>query len=262
VDDVDEDIDKDYDDIDDGYVKNETAEKNKKKNKKAEPLPCSHSQFVGLLKDLLVFHASYKCGAPPKEDDFQEVLLCLRKLVHKIVTLCPRKDGNKWKLQKLHDLLHLVFGLYLFVHAKNFDAGRGECLLKDFFKRYASHSQERGRDVFISQVAKWAQEKMLLDKALLCSSMATNFALEKRTASIVNTLPAKPSFVLRYSSMTRTCTAIWLGPNKSVKVHPMITMTFGWKWGDIIGRDITGSTPMLYGVLFTRWNLVSCSPKL
>jgi hypothetical protein len=80
---------------------------------------------------------------------------------------------------------------------------------------------------------------MLLDKALLCSSMATNFELEKRTASIVNTLPAKPSFVLQYSSMTRTCTAIWLGSNKSVEVHPMITMTFGWKWGDIIGTDIT-----------------------
>jgi hypothetical protein len=86
--------------------------------------------------------------------------------------------------------------LYLFVHAKNFDAGWGKCLLKDFFKRYASRSQERGRDIFISQVAKWAQEKMLLDKALLCSSMATNFAPEKRTASLVNTLPAKPSFVL------------------------------------------------------------------
>jgi hypothetical protein len=39
--------------------------------------------------------------------------------------------------------------------------------------------------------------------------------------------------------MTRTCTAIWLGSNKSVEVHPMITTTFGWKWGDIIGRDIT-----------------------
>jgi hypothetical protein len=138
-----------------------------------------------------------------------------------------------------HDLLHLVFGLYLFVHAKNFDAGWGECLLKDFFKRYASCSQEKGRDIFISQVAKRAQEKMLLDKALLCSSMATKFAPEKRTASIVNTLPAKPSFVLQYSSMTRTCTAIWLGSNKTVEVHPMITMTFGWKWGDIIGRDIT-----------------------
>jgi hypothetical protein len=196
VDDVDEDIDEDYEDVDDGYVDNNTAQKNKKKNKKAEPLPCSHSQFVGLLQDLLVFHAWYKCGTPPKEEDFQEVLLCLRKLVHKIVTLCPRKDGNKWKLQKLHDLLHLVFGLYLFVHAKNFDAGWGERLLKDFFKRYASRSQERGRDIFISQVAKRAQEKMLLDKALLCSSMAINFAPEKRTASIVNMLPAKPSFVL------------------------------------------------------------------
>ena len=91
----------------------------------------------------------------------------------------------------------------------------------------------------ISQVAKRAQEKMLLDKALLCSSMATNFTPQKRTALIVHTLPSKPSFVLRYTSTTRTCTAIWLGSNKSVEVHPMITTTFGWKWGDIIGRDIT-----------------------
>jgi hypothetical protein len=170
------------------------------------------------------------------------------------------KEGwKKWKLQKLHDLLHLVFGLYLFVHTKNFDAGQGERLLKDFFKRYASCSQKRGRDIFISQVVKWAQEKMLLDKALLRSSMATNFAPEKRTASIVNTLPAKPSFVLRYSSMTRTCTAIWLGSNKSVEIHPMVTMTFGWNWG---GHHWQGhySTPVLYRVLFTRWNLVSRSP--
>jgi hypothetical protein len=237
VDDVDEDIDEDYDDIDDGYVENKTAEKNKKKNKKAEPLPCSHSsQFVGFLQDLLVFHPWYKCGAPPKEDDFQEVLFCLQKLVHKIVTLCPRKDGNKWKLQKLLTPSGLD---YTSSYTKNFDARQGKRLLKDFFKRYVSCSQERGRDVFISQVAKWAQEIMLLDKALLCSSMATNFAPEKRTASIVNMLPAKPSFVLQYSSMTRTCTAIWLGSNKSVKVHPMITTTFGWKWRDIIGRDIT-----------------------
>ena len=236
--DDDDGIDEEYDDIDD--LEDDAAEKKKKKkNKKAEALPCSHSQFVGLLQDLLVFHAWYKCGVPPKEDDMQEVLLCLRKLVHKIVTLCPRKDGNKWKLQKLHDLLHLVFGLYLFVHAKNFDAGRGERLLKDFFKRYASRSQERGRDVFISQVAKRAQEKMLLDKALLCSSMATNFTPEKRKAFIVPTLPSKPSFVLRYTSTTRACTSTWLGSNKSVEVHPMITTTFGWKWGDIIGRDIT-----------------------
>jgi hypothetical protein len=62
--------------------------------------------------------------------------------------------------------------------------------------------------------------------------------------------------------MTRTCTAIWLGSNKSVEVHPMITTTFGWKWGG--GHHWQGhySTPVLYRVLFTRWNLVLRSPKL
>jgi hypothetical protein len=87
-------------------------------------LPCSHSQFISLLQDLLIFHAWYKCGAQPREEDFPGLLLSLPNLVHKIVTLCPRRDGNKWKLQKFHELLHLVFGLNLFVCTQNFDARR------------------------------------------------------------------------------------------------------------------------------------------
>jgi hypothetical protein len=122
------------------------------------------SHCLAATHNLLVSYRTYLCfmlgtsvGPHQKRTIFKVVLLCLRKLVHKIVTLCPRKDGNKWKLQKLHDLLHLVSGLYLFVHAKNFDAGRGERLLKDFFKIYASRSQERGRNIFISQVSKRQQ---------------------------------------------------------------------------------------------------------
>jgi hypothetical protein len=80
VDDVDEDIDEDYNDIDDGYVESKTVEK--KKNKKAEPLPCSHSQYVGLLQDLLVFHAWYKCGYASRKAIFCSTILKHDKNMH------------------------------------------------------------------------------------------------------------------------------------------------------------------------------------
>lgn len=228
----DDEVDNDGDDcIGDDVLKN-------RGNAKAVPLPCSHSQFVTLLEDLLVFHAWYKCGAPPKEEQLPNILLSLCKMVHKIVTFCPRNDGNKWKLQKLHELLHLPLGLYLFVHSQNFDASRGERLLKDFFKRFASRSQERGRDIFITQVAKRAQEKLILDRALLCSSKTSNFLPPTRKEGILSVLPKQPSFQLNYSHTTRCCVAKWLGNNKDVMVHPMITTLFGWKWKDIVGRSI------------------------
>jgi hypothetical protein len=62
------------------------------------------------------------------------LLLSLRKLVAQIITYCPRQEGNKWKLQKLHELLHFPLMLFFFHHAKKFDARTGERHLKDVFK--------------------------------------------------------------------------------------------------------------------------------
>jgi hypothetical protein len=51
---------------------------------------CSHHQFVYLLKNLLVFHAMYKCGPPlfgpgSSPSDADNLLLLLCKLVVKII---------------------------------------------------------------------------------------------------------------------------------------------------------------------------------
>jgi hypothetical protein len=55
-----------HDEVDDDD--DEAAKKKKKKNTnlKAEPLPCSHSQFITIQQELLVFHAWFKCGALPR----------------------------------------------------------------------------------------------------------------------------------------------------------------------------------------------------
>jgi hypothetical protein len=115
---------------------------------------CSNPQFMNLLKKLLMFHAMYKCGPPlfhlgSSPSDADDLLLLLRKLVAQIIMYCPRQEGNKWKLQKLHELLHFPLMLCFFHHAENFDAGTRERHLKDVFKDVARNSQQWGQDTFL-----------------------------------------------------------------------------------------------------------------
>jgi hypothetical protein len=82
-------------------------------NKGPVTMNCSCSQFVYLLKNLLAFHAMYKCGRPlfgpgSSPSDANDLLLSLHKLVVQIITYCPRQEGNKWKLQKLHESSYVV----------------------------------------------------------------------------------------------------------------------------------------------------------
>jgi hypothetical protein len=126
-------------------------------NKGPITMNCSRHQFVYLLENLLTFHAMYKCGPPlfgpgSSPSDADDLLLSLCKLVAQIITYCPRQEGNKWKLQKLHELLHFPLMLFFFCHAKNFDAATGERHLKDAFKDVARNSQQRGQDTFLCQV--------------------------------------------------------------------------------------------------------------
>jgi hypothetical protein len=117
------------------------------KNKGPVTMNCSHHQFVHLLENLLVFHAMYKCGPPlfgpdSSVSDADDLLLLICKLVVQIIMYCPRQEGNKWKLQKLHKLLHFPLMIFFFHHAKNFDAGTGERHLKDVFKNVERDSQQ------------------------------------------------------------------------------------------------------------------------
>jgi hypothetical protein len=48
----------------------------------------------------------------------------------------------------------------------NYDAGRGERLLKYFFKELASTCQQQSGDEFIEQVAKRMEDRQSLTKAI------------------------------------------------------------------------------------------------
>jgi hypothetical protein len=139
-------------------------------NKGLITMNCSRHKFVYLLENLLVFHAMYKGGPPlfgpgSSPGNANDFLLLLCKLVAHIITYCPRQEGNKWKLQKLDELLHFPLMLFFFCHAKNFDAGTGERHLKDVFKDVARNSQPWGQGMFLCQVGARMHEKLIMIKA-------------------------------------------------------------------------------------------------
>jgi hypothetical protein len=117
-------------------------------------MKCSLKQFVTWLENLLVFHAIYKHGPPlfgpeSSPSDANKLLLAMCNLVAQIIYYCPHKDGHKWKLQKLHEVMHFPLMIFFFHHAENIDAGTGECPLKDVFKDVACNSQQRGQDTYL-----------------------------------------------------------------------------------------------------------------
>ena len=224
---------------------------NTRKRKKALPMNCTYAQFISLLQELLTFHAWYKCGDPPLPLGTtglvaHELQTSIRQMVHRIVTHCPRRKGNGWKVQKLHELLHVVLLLKYYLHCQNFDAGRGERLLKDFFKAPAVTSQQRGQGVFVRQVAKNMQEKMVMDKA----HEAVVGASEYRKRMALNALPsAAPddghptveggvAFKVRYHSTTRSCSFEWRLKNKTTQVHPVLLSHLGKKWDQTVGSTL------------------------
>jgi hypothetical protein len=160
-------------------------------------------------------------------------------MLAQIQVYCPRNEGRGWKLQKLHEMLHLVIHLKEYCHASNFDAGRGEQLLKSFFKDLTKNCQQRGQTVFTEQLVECMFEKWLIQKALYsingCNTQgeAPDLDLPGRH-SIVG---MSPSFIMEHFPTTKHCSFRWLGSNESVQVHPTVLSFFGKQWETLLGES-------------------------
>lgn len=141
-----------------------------KKGSAAKRLPCSHSQFVDLLESLLIFHAWYKDGGQVKATstitEKRKFTIKIRKLMIHIQELCPRTVGNKWNIQKFHQLLHVIKHAEAFGDIRNFDAGICERHLSYWFKLQARTSQKIGATTFTKQVSQRLHFCCVLMKAL------------------------------------------------------------------------------------------------
>ena len=90
---------------------------------------CGPHDILYLLETILSFHAWYKCGHPfpvSTEEQKEEVLDAIRGMLTELMTTLPRRAANGWKLQKLHELMHLAMNMLLFGSPQNWDTGPSE----------------------------------------------------------------------------------------------------------------------------------------
>ena len=104
------------------------TDKNKKNNNNENTIDegkCNYENFVQLIEILLCFHAWYKSTVafPWNKNNERELLLSIRKMLYRLQHTFPRNEGNGWKLQKLHEILHLPIDVTNFGSPKNFDTG-------------------------------------------------------------------------------------------------------------------------------------------
>ena len=120
---------------------------------------------------MLCFHAWYKSTVSfewNKEKE-GELLLSIRKMLYRLQLTFPRNEGNGWKLQKLHEILHLPVDVTNFGSPKNFDTGIMENRLIHVGKKNAKLTQKRGPKIFTEQLGNRIYEQALFDKA--CRNM-------------------------------------------------------------------------------------------
>jgi len=82
-------------------------------------------------------------------------------MLAEIKKFAPRENKNGWKLQKFHDMLHIVRDIENFGSPNNVDAAPNENNLIDLAKRPARRAHTK-REVFVSQVSKRLRETDLI----------------------------------------------------------------------------------------------------
>jgi len=148
------------------------AQKAKRKEDEPEEMlrKCSVSDFVHLAEALLCFHAFYKKGNFELQEDGtvdrKSIHGSIARMLAMIRLYTPRKKGNGWKLQKLHELLHLALDIERFGPPSNFDAGPNESGLRYWAKLVSMTAQKRGYNIFAHQVADRVHEMLCFAKAL------------------------------------------------------------------------------------------------
>jgi len=72
---------------------------------------CQPQNMLNMLEMMLAFHAWYKRGHPfclKTNLHKTKMLNAIRNMMKEVIKNAPREDRNGWRLQKFHDLLHVV----------------------------------------------------------------------------------------------------------------------------------------------------------
>jgi hypothetical protein len=134
---------------------------------------CSFQDFVEVIEILLSFHSWYKSTVPVPWNDASKSTLkeSIVKMLNKVIVTLPRVEGNGWKIQKLHELLHIPEDVQNFGSPKNFDTGIMENRLIHVGKINAKTTQKRGPIIFTRQLADRIYQQQCFDKAKRCLNL-------------------------------------------------------------------------------------------
>ena len=80
------------------------------------------------------------------------MLNAIRIMMKEIIKNAPRVDKNGWRLQKFHDLLHVVRDIDNFGSPNNVDAAPNEHNLIDFAKRSGRRAHKKGKCLYHKSV--------------------------------------------------------------------------------------------------------------
>ncbi len=135
---------------------------------------CSSEDFREVLEEALCFYAWYKRGVfSGKQDTEKEVRETIAAFLSNIKQKLPRPDGNNWKLQKAHDLLHAARDIVRFGEPSNYDTGPMERGLQAWGKHASRTAQKRGAAKFNMQTASRIAERHCCRKALRVAGLAS-----------------------------------------------------------------------------------------
>jgi hypothetical protein len=113
----------------------------------------------------------------------------------------------------------------------NYDAGRGERLLKYFFKELASTCQQRSGDEFIEQVAQRMDDRQSLTKVIdsLNPGSVYEGILEQRqeeqeaaNRKVSHSFGVLSGYSLERGDPQTPCSFTWNGINQSIQIHPVV----------------------------------------
>ena len=160
--------------------------------------PSRFNKIVNVLETMLCFWAYYRKGKMWKYNDidvlategliFDPPNIVRYRIAHMLTDIqnvLPREEGHKWKLSKLHGLLHLPEFMSKLGRPSNFDAGTGERNLKVFAKDPARTAQMRDQGTFVRQVLGRVTDAIMVERALAIGESVPSSSLEDKSIKCV-----------------------------------------------------------------------------
>jgi len=212
--------------------------------------PCTYHDMIDLLETMLSFHAFYKGDLPipwqasPCVDDnrmpFESedptgyyILGRIRKMVQKIITRLPRQTGNRWKIQKLHELLHLPSDIHKFGKPRQFDTAQWEHNLIEKAKKPARTAQKQSISEFEKQTASRLHVAQAMNKCSLAMNITSEITVQQTgAASLVKiddsdccSVVGYRKFLLSYLTEQESVEEFWFSEQKSshtLALHPAV----------------------------------------